>query len=172
MPVILGKHIDESYYQLDHRFAPQDAPAHPLSLQLLAFRDACEAKGGMRMGREVPSRAVVPFLSHMMIHEPIEDWTDARIRYAGFGMAKFFGRDVTGLKQSEIEVGDVSGTLRELFNSARDLIADNRCAVLTHKAFQDSTEITHEEIVRFPIIGSDGSSRWVLTAAFTFGGPP
>jgi hypothetical protein len=171
MPVVLGKHIDQSFYQLDHRFAPQDKPAHPLSFQLIAFREACEVKGGIRMGRDIPSRAVAPLLSHMMIHEPIDDWSDARVRYAGFGMAKYFGRDVTGLKQSEIEVGDVGGTLRELFLSARDLVADNRCAVLTHRAFDGSIEIIHEELVRFPIIGTD-ENRWIVSAAFAFNGPP
>jgi hypothetical protein len=62
----------------------------------------------------------------------------------------------------------VSGTLRELFAAARGIIADNRCCVLSHRAFNGNTEITHEELVRFPIIGSEANSRWILTAAFTF----
>ncbi|HEY5339235.1 MAG TPA: hypothetical protein VIJ85_13595 [Rhizomicrobium sp.] len=60
MPVVLGNHIDRSFYELDHRFVPVDEPSHPSSRQLIAYWRECEAKGGMRMGaifRRAPSRS-------------------------------------------------------------------------------------------------------------------
>jgi hypothetical protein len=166
MPVILGKHIDGSYYGLDHTFAEVAEPAHKSSRHLIAYWRECEAKGGMRMGRDIPARAIATLLSQIIIYEPVANWEDAYVRYAGFGMAKFFGRDVTGLLFSEVEVGDRSGTLKQLFSDATSIVAESRCSVLDHRVSGEGVEIAHQELVRFPIFAPDGESRWILTAAF------
>jgi len=166
MPLVLGQHVDHSYYGLDHRFEVLPAPTLPVLQRLLEFRRGCEAKGGMRMGRDVPSRAIAAVLSQTMILEPLAGWDDAIIRYAGFGTAKFFGRDVTGLRHSEIQKGDRSGTLGELFAEARGIVAENRCRVLDHRALNGGITIGHQEVVTFPILAPDGGSRWLFNAAF------
>lgn len=168
MPLVLGQHVDRSYYDLDHKFTVLKEPTHPSVRQLLDFWRACEGKDGLRMGRDIPSRATAPFLSLMMIVEPFADWADGTVRYAGFGTAKFFGRDVTGLRYSEVSVGDRSRTLWPLFTEARVLVEENRCRILDHRASSGGIEVARQEVVTFPIFGPDGTSRWVLSAAFDF----
>jgi len=163
MALVLGQHVDRSYYALDHRFEVLQAPTHPSARKLIAlWRDA---KDGLRMGRDIP-RAVAPFLSQVIIYEPIGNWDDAHLRYAGFGTAKFFGRDVTGLRHSDTEPGDRSGTLKWLFAEARSIVAENRCRVLDHRALDDGIEVGRQELVTFPIFGPGGKRRWLLNAAF------
>jgi hypothetical protein len=166
MALVLGQHVDRSYFELDHAFTVLQEPTHPSARKLIALWRASEAKDGLRMGRDSPSRAIAPFLSQIIIYEPIGDWEDAHLRYAGFGTAKFFGRDVTGLRCSEVEAHDRGTTLKQLLSEARSLVAENRCRVLDHRALNGGIEVGHQEIVRFPIFGPDGKSRWLLNAAF------
>src|ERR1700761_8173660 len=123
MPVVLGKHIDSSYYELDHRFAVLDKPSHKSSQKLIAYWRSCDAKGGMRMGRDIPARAIAPLLSQIMIYEPIANWDDVVVPYAGFGLAKFFGGDITGLPYSQIIANDRGNTLQQLFSEAPGIAA-------------------------------------------------
>jgi hypothetical protein len=166
MPIVLGEHIDRSFYELDHRFTVVDEPVHASSRQLIAYWRACEAKGGMRMGRDIPRRAIARLLSQVMILEPFPNWEDAYVRYAGFGTAKFFGRDVTGLLFSAVKAPDRGGTLQQLFVEARDIVAENRCLTRDHRALNAGVEIAHQEVVTFPICSPGGESRWILSAAF------
>jgi hypothetical protein len=168
MPVVLGEHIDRSFYELDHRYTAVDEPSHPSSRQLIAYWRKCEAKGGMRMGRDIPGRAIAPLLTYLLIFEPFPNWEDAYVRYAGFGTAKFFGRDATGLLFSDVRADDRGGTLKRLFVEARAIVAENRCLTRDHRALSGGVEIAHQEIVTFPIFGPDGKSRWILSAAFEF----
>lgn len=166
MALILGQHIDRSFYALDHRFVERKAPTHPSIRRLIGYWRECEAKDGLRMGRDIPARAIASLLSQIMVFEPFANWEDAHIRYAGFGTAKYFGRDVMGLLYSEMEAGDRSGTLRQLLSEARGLAAENRCRILDHRALSDGIEIERQEIVQVPMFGPDGKSRWLLSAAF------
>lgn len=166
MPLVLGQHLDRSFYEFDHRFEEVKGPTNPSARQLIAYWRACEAKDGLRMGRDIPARAIAPLLSHIMVFEPFANWEDAHVRYAGFGTAQYFGRDATGLLFSEIARGDRSGTLKQLLSETRDLVAQNRCRVLDHRALNDGAEVSRQELVSFPIYGPDGESRWFLSAAF------
>jgi hypothetical protein len=163
---MLGQHIDRSFYELDHRFEELAEPTLFSIRQIIAYWRTCEAKGGLRMGRDIPARAIAPLLSQIMVYEPFANWEDAHVRYAGFGTAKYFGRDVTGLLYSEMAAGDRSGTLMPLFTDSRRLIAENRYRVLDHRALNDGIEVSRQELVTFPIFGPDGTSRWLLGAAF------
>jgi len=166
MALVLGQHVDRSYYALGHRFEALQEPTHPSLRQLIALWREYEARDGMRMGRDVPSRAIAPFLSQVIIYEPIGNWDDAYLRYAGFGTAKFFGRDVTGLRHSDTERGDRSGTLKQLFAEVPGIVAENRCRVLDHKALDGGIVVGHQELATFPVFGPDGKRRWLLNAAF------
>lgn len=166
MALILGQHIDRSFYALDHRFVERKAPTHPSIRRLIGYWRECEAKDGLRMGRDIPARAIAPLLSHIMVHEPFASWEDAYVRYAGFGTAKYFGRDITGLLHSEVSAGDLSATLGSLLFEARALVAENRCRILDHRALSDGIEIERQELVQMPMFGPDGKSRWLLSAVF------
>ncbi|HEY5339234.1 MAG TPA: PAS domain-containing protein [Rhizomicrobium sp.] len=117
-------------------------------------------------GRDIPARAIAKLLSNILIYEPIANWEDARIRYAGFSLAKLFGGDITGLPYSKIMADDRGGTLKRLFFEARSIVADNLCLTWDHKALSDGVTIAHQELVTFPISSPDGANRWILSAAF------
>ena len=166
MALVLGQHVDRSFYEFDHRFEELPAPTQAPARKLIAYWRKCEALDGMRMGRDIPSRALASLLTHIMVFEPFANWQDAYVRYAGFGTAKYFGRDVTGLLYSELEAGDRSGTLRQLLRETRDMVAENRCRVLDHRALDSGVEVSRQELVTVPIFGPDGKRGWFLSAAF------
>ena len=63
---------------------------------LIALWESQGARGGMRMGRDIPSRALAKFLPNIVISEPVGDWEDAHIRLAGSVYTERFGCDITG----------------------------------------------------------------------------
>lgn len=86
-----------------------DKLCHPNARALLECWREHEAKGGMRMGRDIPSRALAKLLPNIIIGEPIGGWDDARIRLAGTALMERFGRDVAGELTSELCPGSRRG---------------------------------------------------------------
>lgn len=166
MPVVLGQHIDQSFHALDHRFETVAMPTHPSAQRLIAYWQNCQAKGGMRLGRDLPARPIAALLGNVIVYEPIGDWDDARIRYAGFGMAKYFGRDVNGLLFSEISAGNRDGSLKQLFSEARDLVREKQPRVRNHILMNEGIELARHQLVMLPILGPEGDRSWILNAAF------
>lgn len=166
MPNILGRNIDQSYHALDHRFEIIAMPTHPSAQRLVAYWQNCE--GGMRMGRDIPARAIAPLLENIIIYEPVDNWDDARVRYAGFATAKFFGRDIGGLLFSEVAAENRDGSLKKLFSEARDLVAEKRPRIRNHMLMNDGIEIARHQLVMLPILAPDGETPWILNAAFDF----
>lgn len=60
------------------------------------------ATGDIVIGRDIPSRPFAKFLTHLMLAEPIEDESDCHIRFAGTLLHRYFGRDVTGERLSDL----------------------------------------------------------------------
>jgi hypothetical protein len=167
MAVILGHALDRSHYDYEHSFRPVDAPVHPLSIQLLAYWRDCEAQGGMRMGRDLPARAIAQILPHLIVAEPVGDWEDARIRLAGFGMATHFGRDVSGALMSEVYAGPQSG-MHLLLAGSRSVIARNQPGAVEHLVLDKEREVLRQEMICLPLIAPDGDARWVLVGTFNY----
>ena len=61
-----------------------------------------DAQGGFVVGRDVPSRTLGPVLRNLALYETLDLPADFRVRVAGTAYIRRFGRDVTGLKLSEI----------------------------------------------------------------------
>src|ERR1700744_5278941 len=97
MAVLLGRNVDRSHYELQHRMTVVKTPTHPSTIRLIAYWQECLARGGMQMGVDVPSRAIASLLQDITVAEPVDDWKDARMRLAGSGMTAHFGRGVRGL---------------------------------------------------------------------------
>lgn len=71
-------------------------PRHPEAIRLHDYWQGCRAQGGLRMGRDLPARAIATLMSKLSIFEPNEDRTDFRFRLAASGWLALYGRDVKG----------------------------------------------------------------------------
>lgn len=94
-----------------HRYIRKvlDKPNHPNAQALLEFWREHEKSGGVRMGRDIPSRALARYLPNIIIAEPLSQWDDARIRLAGTAFMERFGRDVAGELTSRLYAEDPDG---------------------------------------------------------------
>lgn len=167
MAVILGRKVDRSHYEFQHRIERVKTPTHPSSIRLIAYWQECQPRGGMRMGIDVPSRAIASLLQDITVAEPVDDWADARMRLAGSAMTSYFGRDVRGLLMSEIFAGE-PGDMRLMLDGARSVIARNRPGTIEHIISDDGREVLRQEMTVVPIKAPDGNTGWSLTGTFNF----
>jgi hypothetical protein len=142
-------------------------PEHSSSKALIHYWRSCEANGGMRMGREVPSRGLARFLSHISICEPVGDWADARIRIAGSILVLRFGRDIGGMLISELYAGDREGG-RMLLDTARGAQETREPGLLSARVCSNELELMRFEVVALPIFAADGVSPLSLVGTFRF----
>jgi hypothetical protein len=167
MAVILGRFVDRSHYECEHRFRFVTAPVHPATLALLAHWHDCQARGGMRMGRDIPARGIAALMKHLIVSEPIGDWEDAHLRLVGSGMAEHFGRDVTGLTMNEVFAGDLSDR-DMLLAGAKTCIASNRPGTVEQTLLDQGKEVLRQEMTAMPLLAPNGGEHWLLTATFNF----
>jgi hypothetical protein len=165
--VVLGRIVDRSHYELEHRLAAVKTPVHPASIQLLAYWRECDARGGMRMGRDIPSRAIGALLRDLCVAEPVDNWVDARIRLAGSAMAEYFGRDVSGMLMSEI-IGGSEEDWHLLMNGARYATAHNKPGTVEQTLLDKGLVVLRQEMTAVPIWSPDGDARWLVTGTFNF----
>jgi hypothetical protein len=142
-------------------------PEHPSTKVLIAHWRAYEAKGGMRMGRDVPSRAIATLLPCISICEPLGDWVDGRIRIAGSILTLRFGRDIHGLLISELYKEDPGGG-RILLENARRAQEARQPGLLSTRVCADQHEVMRFEVVALPIFAADGIGQWSLVGTFRF----
>jgi len=165
--VVLGQPVLNPTPQ--YRYVRKVCPTanHPRSLELMSCWRELEARDGMRMGRDIPSRALVKLLPHILVTEPVDDWKDARIRLAGTALIERFGRDIAGTLVSETYTQDVDGAALFLKLGAR-AAHSREPGVVDTRIFVDGIEIMHLEIVLLPIYSPDGAGIWNLVGAFRF----
>lgn len=144
-----------------------ETPGHPSSLVLVEYWRACEARGGLRMGRDIPSRALAPILRSLAISEPVADWSDSILRLAGLGYAQGYGRDVTGMRLSELHRDDPKGHAF-LLEGARRAERENQPTFGEIRAMVGGQDAIRFEIVGLPIYAPDGVTKWNLSGAFRF----
>lgn len=139
--------------------------SHPGSLSLISCWKEFEAKGGMRMGRDIPSRALAKLLPHILIAEPVRQWEDARIRLAGTALIERFGRDIAGLLVTQLYADNPEGAPL-LLELGRRTVQTRQTSVLDTRIIVDDAEMMHMEMVLLPIQSKDGSEIWILVGAF------
>jgi hypothetical protein len=126
-----------------------------------------EAKGGMRVGRDIPSRALAKLLPYILIAEPVGSWGDARIRLAGTALMERFGRDVAGEVISDAYAEKPDGA-SSLLAAAHDAAENRHPGLIDLRILMDEIEVFHLETVLLPIQSPDGTARWSLVGAFQF----
>jgi hypothetical protein len=141
-------------------------PAHPESLALLRYWQDCAAKGGLRLGRDLPAAPIARLMSKLHVFEPLAQNADFRIRLAGTGLIRRFGSDVSGRALSELYSGpvfeDYRSNLAATIESGTPMVIDSRVS-------QGPNELFHMEYMFVPVLSHDGTQTWVLNGAFYFG---
>jgi len=119
------------------------------------------------MGRDVPSRGIARFLSHISICEPVDDWMDGRIRVAGSILVLRFGRDIGGMLVSDLYADDPKGG-RILLETARRAQETREPGLLSARVCSNEVELMRFEVVALPIFAPDGVSPLSLVGTFRF----
>jgi hypothetical protein len=164
---VLGTRVHKPSAEFQYPKAFIDAPEHPSSKALIALWRLHEAESGMRMGRDVPSRAIARFLSNISVCEPVGDWTDGRIRLAGTILTERFGRDIQGALISELYGSDPAGGSM-LLENARRAQATRQPGLLCTRVCAGEREVMRFEVVALPIFASDGRAPLSLVGTFRF----
>jgi hypothetical protein len=140
-------------------------PVHFGAKLLLARWRELQAGDGFVVGRDVPSRPLGGVLRNLGIYEPLDDCRDFRARLAGTAFMRRFGRDITGLKLSEIFQAEGferhCANLAEIVRLGVPLSFDVRL----HRGKQT---FLHCEALRLPVLSPDRSNRWVLSGLFYY----
>jgi hypothetical protein len=165
--VVLGQPVLNPTPQYRYVRTVRATADHPSSIALISCWREFEAKGGMRIGRDIPSRAIVILLPHILITETVDDWQDARIRLAGTALMERFGRDIAGSLATEIYADDLEGIKFLLQQQRRAMEVREPCVVDT-RIFLDGIAMMHLEIALMPIQSPDGAAIWNLVGAFRF----
>ena len=144
-----------------------DKPNHPSAQALLEFWREHEKTGGMRMGRDIPSRALARFLPNIIIAESLGHWDDARIRLAGTAFMERFGRDVAGELTSRLYAEDPDGAAL-LLKLARQAAEMRKPGMIDLRIRADEIDVFHIETLLLPIFAPDGTTCWAMVGAFRF----
>ena len=165
--VILGTPVHTPSAEYQYPKTLLSVPEHPHSAELIALWRAFEAKDGMRMGRDIPSRALSKLLPSLVIAEPVDAWRDARIRLAGSVLAERFGRDISGLLISELyKAAPSDGEM--LVSAGRRAVESHDPVLIDARVLAGTTEIMRFEVAALPILAPDGVGQWCLVGTFRF----
>ncbi len=144
---------------------PLDVPVH-FGARLLydLWRDAAP-RGGLIVGRDVPSRSLSPILRNLLLCEPIEERANFRVRLAGAALLRRFGRDITGETFCTVflpaERQHRVATFRELLHTGEPVMRE-----LTLP--QGTRPPLHFEIINVPVLAADGVTPWILGGMFYY----
>ena len=147
----------DPYYQV------RAEPLHPLATEFLGVWRDESRKGELVVGKDLPSRPFARFLSNLMTVEPIDGDTDGRIRVAGNALRKRYGRDVTGVRFSELFSSPVATDnlmrLREVRRTGTPIIFD--ATVIR----ADSPALCYETLL-LRILAPDERTYWNVVGIF------
>jgi hypothetical protein len=122
-----------------------------------------DAQGGFVVGRDVPSRELATVLRNLALYEPIEEGRDFRVRLAGTAFMRRFGRDITGLRLSEVYDGTHFEHERE---TLANVIRTKKPYLVDAKIKRDDHIFMRYEIVRLRVLSPDRKDSWVMGGLF------
>ncbi len=137
---------------------------HPLSDMVLSFW-AKRPEDGILLGRDIPSRPTARFLSRIIVHQPVENGADLKVRVAGDGIRHRFGMNITGMTMSAMfPTPDFAARRESVMKAIRDdkpQFADCLLAV-------GELEMLHTELVILPVVTANRLDRWAMTVCSFF----
>ena len=144
-----------------------ESPEHPDSQRLLAYWQSCQARGGMRMGRDVPARAIAKLLRSIAVSEPVGDWDDAYIRLAGLSYSERFGRDIAGMNVRALYGEDVQSA-QAIVDGGRYVAATGTPRFMHTRVMGETIELMRFEVISVPLFAPEDDRIWLLTGSFRF----
>lgn len=137
--------------------------SHADALALLAYWRDCRQAHGFVMGRDVPSRAIARLTKHLVVLEPTGGATDFRYRLAGAVLLQRLGRDVTGMKISEV----FESVPAQSLIAAAKRVLDTDAPVFQRLHVRGVlAEVRKPELVLLPMSSPDSKTMWVLVGVF------
>lgn len=133
---------------------------HGAQLLLDNWRDH---KDGFVVGRDIPSRALSSVLRDLAVFEPIEN--DFRARVGGTGLLQRFGRDITGVRMSELYAPATFARRRKWLHDAMD---GNRPVTHRIEMQQGIRKPLSFELLYLPVLAPDLCTKWALAGFFYY----
>jgi len=158
---LVWDNFDSLNADLSETISPIPAPVHFGAKLLHARWREHEKGGGFVIGRDVPSRQLSGILRNLAIFEP--EVSDFRVRLAGTAFLRRFGRDITGLKLSEIFKQPNFEFHRD---SMAEIVKTGVPSALDVKLKRKKRTILHCEALRLPVISPDRKGTWILSGLF------
>lgn len=141
----------------------RSAPAHADGRRLLDFWYAHERSP--IMGTDLPARAIARLLPNVAVFDYRTGREEFRIRLAGLGLVRRFGRDVSRCFLSEAVSSDEHECLHETLMAARDVKLPQIREV---KIEGTRRQLLHYEMVCLRILAADRETPLVLGGFFFF----
>jgi hypothetical protein len=142
---------------------PIDAMIHPDAALAMAFWRRRSADG-IKIGRDIPSRAVARLLSRAVVCAPLDDGEDFRIHLAGEAIHQYFGYDVTG--RSITSVFEDPAEMKTRLDSMHAAVASGEPRMMRIIYRSGRVELRRHEAIALPVTAPNGKDRWVLVFAF------
>lgn len=155
--------LDPVNADLEEERVPIEFPSQFGARLLLDHWRARDGGMGFIVGRDVPSRPLAGVLRNLALYEPIDELGDFRLRLAGTAFMRRFGRDVTGLKLSDIY--DARTFARERV-SLLEIVDKKFPEIFDVKMTCEGRVFQQFEALRLPVISPDRKETWVMGALF------
>ena len=124
-----------------------------------------QCRGGIVVGRDLPTRATACVLRNLAVYEPVEDGRDYRVRLAGAAFMRRFAREIGGLMLSQCL------TAEKLDEQRTDL---ERAIAVGAPVMHDVRVMRGEEVhaefetLHLRILAPGGVASWALGGVFYF----
>ncbi len=123
------------------------------------------ADGGFVVGVHVPSRALSPVLAGLSLYEPLRGGLDFRVRLAGTALRRRFGRDIAGLKLSEL-FDDIQ--FEHHRGQMNRVTATGTPYVLDVRGMRSGRMRLHFELLGLKVFAADCETPWIMTGQFFY----
>jgi hypothetical protein len=120
---------------------------------------------GFVVGRDVPARQLGGILRNLAIYEPMKGSHDFRVRLAGTAFLRSFGRDITGLKLSEIFR---EPHFERHHASMSEIVRSRVPQAFEVKMKRGGRTFLRAEALRLPVESADRLNTWVLSGLFYY----
>ncbi len=148
-------------------YSQVETPRHENGKKLFDYWGAVVAReGSFRIGRDIPARPIAALLRNISINEPMGDGKDMRVRLAGSGMRRRFGREVAGSRLSKLFPSPAFEYHRDI---GLGVLSSGKPHIVDCSLKRERIEELHSEILLLPIVDRDGESPLLLVGSFYFG---
>lgn len=155
--------IDPLATDLKEQRIPIEYPVQFGARLLFDHWQALDARGGLVVGRDVPSRKLASVLRNLALFVPIDGGADFGARLAGTAYMRRFGCDITGLALPEIfDHSDLACRRAEF----AEILRDRRPSLFDVKLTRGDREVLRFETLGLPVTSPDRRETWILSGLF------